>query len=222
MNEYLQKSYLRRIIEGCESLEVPIIDDDGVNIGVMHPITKKHLQSDYIIEKMTNWRNQYKMFFLTQFNATPSRTKQWLENMVLSNSDQMLFLIYCKDILKGHFGFKALNEDSVFLDNLMRGEPGGHPLLMKYAVSTLVDWLFNVMQVNEIYGYIFANNATAIKLHRDLGFSFTDKIPLLKHIDGDDIKWSIGKAGELSPDYHYYWKIRKMRNQQINEIVALP
>lgn len=222
VNEKLQKEYLLRIIEGNESLVIPICDDNGVDIGVMRPVTKMHLQSNDVIEKMTNWRNQYKTFFLTQFNATPARTKQWLEKVVLSNPTQLLFLIYYRDTLIGHYGFKELDEDSAFLDNGMRGERGGHPLLMKYAASTLVEWLFDVMRVTEVYGYIFANNAMAIRLHRDVGFTFAEKFPLQKQVDGEEIKWVVGKAGERSPDNHYYQKVIMTRNSKMGKPVALP
>ncbi len=207
MNEKLQKEYLSRIIEGDESLVIPIYDDNGAEIGVMRPITKLHLQYNDIIEKMTNWRNQYNTFFLTQFNATPERTKQWLKTVVLSDPTRLLFLIYYRDKLIGHQGFKELRGDSVFTDNLLRGERDGHPSLMRYAGSTLVEWLFDFMQVNEVYGYLFANNAMAIKLNRDVGYSFLEKFPLQKQVDGEEIKWVVGKAGELSPDNHYYQKI---------------
>jgi RimJ/RimL family protein N-acetyltransferase len=215
MNEKLQKEYLLKIIEGNEQLAIPICDDNGTATGgVMRPITKMQLQSNDIIEKMTNWRNRYKAFFLTQFNATPMRTKEWLEKMVLSDPTQLMFLIYHEDTLIGQYGFKELTSDSVFLDNLLRGERGGHPLLMRYAVSALIKWLFDVMEVNSVYGYTFANNAMALKLNRDVGFSFTEKIPLQKQVDGEGIKWVVGRAGEPSPDNHYYQKIVMTRNSK--------
>lgn len=215
MNTQQQKEYLVRIIEGKESLVIPICDDQGADIGAMRPITKMHLQSNDVMEKLTNWRNQYKTFFLSQFNATPVRTKQWLQKAVLSNPDQLLFLIYYGETLMGQYGFKDLDGDSAFLDNLIRGERGGHPLLMKYAVSALVKWLFDVMEVNMVYGYTFANNAMALKLNKDVGFICTEKLPLRKQVEGDEIKWVVGKAGELSPDNHYYQKIVMTRNSKI-------
>ena len=222
MNKKLQKEYLSRIIEGEESLVIPICDDNGADIGVIRPITKMHLQSNDVIEKLTNWRNQYKTFFLTQFNATPARTKQWLENVVLSDPTRLLTLIYYRDSLMGHYGFKELSGDSVFTDNLLRGERGGHPSLMRYAVSTLVEWLFDTMRVNEVYGYVFANNAMAIRLNRDVGYCFLETFPLRKQVNGEEIKWVVGKAGEPSPDNKYYQKIVMTRNSKMGKPVALP
>lgn len=207
MDKRYRQEYLSRIVEGVELLEIPIHDYHGTKLGILRPVTKNILQFDEVIEKMTLWRNQNKVHFLTQFHATPERTKQWLANVVLTDSTRMLFLIYSGETLMGHYGFKCLRDDDVEVDNLLRGERGGHPLLMRFAVSALVVWLFNVMRVNEVYGYIFANNAMALKLHKDLGFSFVDKIPLLKQVDGDEIKWIAGKAGELSPDNRYCQKV---------------
>lgn len=214
MNNQQQKEYVERVIEGKEPLVIPIRDDQGAEIGTLRPITKAQLQAGDVIEKMTNWRNQYKAFFLSQFTATPERTRQWLEKTVLANPSQLLFLIYHGETLIGQYGFKDLDGGSAFLDNLLRGERGGHPMLMKYAVSALAGWLFDAMQVEMVYGYTFANNAMALKLNRDAGFSCVEKLPLRKQVDGDGIKWVVGKAGETSPDNHYYQKIVMTRGSK--------
>jgi RimJ/RimL family protein N-acetyltransferase len=178
----------------------------------MRPITNLHLQDSYVVEKMTDWRNKYRNFFLTQFNATPERTKKWLEKVVLSNPSQLLFLIYYGETLMGQYGFKDLNSVPAFLYNLIRGERGSHPKLMKYSVSASIEWLFDVMQINVVYGYTFVNNAMALKLNREVGFSCTEKLPLRKQIEGDEIRWVVGKAGELSPDNYYYQKLVMRRD----------
>ena len=212
MDEQQRKEYLSRIIEGNEPLEIPVCDDNGARIGVMRPLTKKHLQSDEIIEKLTNWRNQYKAFFLTQFVATPARTRRWLETVAFSEPTRLLFLIYSEDLLIGHYGFRDLLGDSVLTDNLIRGERSGHPALMRCAVSTVLKWLFDVIQVNLVYGYVFADNAIALKLNRDVGYTFAEILPLRKRVDGDEIKWILGKAGEQNPDNRYCRKLVMMRN----------
>ncbi len=84
--------------------------------------------------------------------------------------------------------------------------------MMKYAVSALIEWLFDRMEVNLVYGYTFANNAMALKLNMEVGFTCVDKYPLQKLVDGDEIKWVVGKSGEQSPDNHYYQKIVITRN----------
>ncbi|MBT3295050.1 MAG: GNAT family N-acetyltransferase [Verrucomicrobia bacterium] len=207
MNEQKRDAYLTGIIEGKESLEIPICDDSSTRIGTMRPLTKKHIQDSDIAEKLTDWRNRYRECFLTQFVATPERTRHWLKTIAFSESNRLLFLIYSGDLLIGHYGFRDLSGDSVLADNLLRGERAGHPMLMKYAVLALVKWLFDAMQVNEVYGYIFADNAMGLKLNRDVGFVSTDRLPLQKQVDGDDITWIIGKAGEQSPDDRYYQKV---------------
>ena len=214
MNIEQQKEYVARIIEGKEPLVIPVRDESGAEIGTLRPITRAQLGAGDVIEKMTNWRNQYKAFFLSQFTATPERTRQWLEKAVLANMSQLLFLIYHGETLIGQYGFKDLDGESAFLDNLLRGERGGHPMLMKYAGSALAGWLFDAMQVRMVYGYTFANNAMALKLNRDAGFSCVEKYPLRKEVAGDEVKWVVGKAGEPSPDNHYYQKIVMTRESK--------
>jgi len=212
VNQVNQKEYLLNVIEGGVLLELPIYDGGGEVVGMMRPVTKIQPQSEEVIAKITAWRNKYKKFFLTEFNATTFRTKKWLENEVLSEPTRLLFLIYSQETIIGHYGFKDLVEESVLLDNAVRGERGGHPMLMMFAAQALITWLFDVMQVNEVYGYTFANNPMGLRFNRDLGFTFTEKIPLLKQVEGEEVKWVIGKPGESSPDNHYYQKLVMYRD----------
>ena len=220
MRAQSQKKYLSTIINEEEYLKILIYDDLDNNIGMMRPFTLSDLNSHEIIKKITSWRNKYKLFFLTQFQATPYRTKKWLEKVVLVQQNQLMFLIYNKENLIGHYGFKDLDKHSAFLDNAMRGERGGHPMLMKYAAIALMKWLFNVMCVDEIYGYTFANNAMGLRLNKELGFDFVDKYPLHKQAEGNEVKWIIGKAGESSSDNHYYQKIVLNRNSKMGRLLT--
>lgn len=201
------QEYIARIVAGREKLEIPIRDETGAEIGAMRPVTTAHLQSDEILESMTRWRIQYRAFFLTQFPATAERTRRWLERVVLPNPAQLLFLIYSGGQLIGQYGFKEYDGRSAFVDNLLRGERGGHPLLMRHAVVSLVNWLFDVLQVEQAYGYVFADNAMSLKLHQDVGFAFAERLPLRKQVDGEETRWVIGRAGETSPDNRYYQKV---------------
>ena len=198
---------LARIATCREKLEIPIRDEAGAEIGRLCPVTTAHLQAGDILESMSRWRNQYRAFFLTQFPATAERTQRWLERVVLPNPAQLLFLIYSGGQLIGQYGFKEFNGSSAFVDNLLRGERGGHPLVMRCAVVSLVNWLFDVLRVEQAYGYVFADNAMSLKLHRDVGFAFAEKLPLRKQADGEEIRWVVGQAGETSPDNRYYQKV---------------
>ncbi len=93
----------------------------------------------------------------------------------------------------GQYGFKDLDGDSASLDNLLRGERGGHPLLMKYAVSTLIKWLFDVMEVDMVYGYTFANNAMALKLNQDVGFSVPKNSPCSSRLRAKKLNGSLAR-----------------------------
>ncbi|WP_198266385.1 GNAT family N-acetyltransferase [sulfur-oxidizing endosymbiont of Gigantopelta aegis] len=213
MNDKQETDYIKKISMGDEVLEIIIYDDQANEIGLLRALNKKDLFNETMIKKITDWRNSNKEFFLTQFNATSERTRQWLENTVLSSATQMMFLIYSEGTLLGHYGFKELSNESVLLDNAMRGERGGHPKLIEYAALALIKWLFEMFEVNEIYGYIIAKNPMAIKLNRALGFTFKEKLPLHKEIDGDETKWLMGKQGDTSQSNDYFQKIVMMRSE---------
>ena len=207
MNEQLRKEYWSRIVEGNVPLVIPINDDNGAEIGVLRPITKMHLQSNDVIEKMTNWRNQYKTFFLTQFNATPERTRRWLEEVVLKDNTRLLFLIFTPTKLVGHYGFKKLSPDSVEIDNLIRGEVGGHPKLIYYAEISLIKWLFTTFEVKKIYGFALADNFMALNLHKSVGFRLTELVPLKRLEVRGDVHLKMDIPGDPSPDGLYSQKI---------------
>ncbi len=123
---------------------------------------------------------------------------------MLPNPSQLLFLIHADHTLVGQNGFKELQHDSVFADNLLRGERLGHPGLMVFAVTALTNWLFATLDVTRINGFVFSDNATSLMLHKHVGFSFGDKFPLIRNVIGEETHWAIGKLGSISPDNKYY------------------
>lgn len=198
---------LRDVIEGRRGLSLELSAPSGEAIGHMVPVTQAHLADDFVIGKLTEWRNRNMGRFLTQFVATPERTRRWLGDVVLRTPGQMMFLVYAGDRLVGHYGFKDLTRDDVLLDNAMRGEPGGHPALLTAAGRALNEWLFGTAGVRTIYGYVLADNAPALMMNRQLGFGGWTKHALVKQSRDGEVRWSIGEANAASPDGAYCYKI---------------
>ena len=65
MRAQSQKKYLSTIINEEEYLKILIYDDLDNNIGMMRPFTLSDLNSHEIINKITGWRNKYKLFVNT-------------------------------------------------------------------------------------------------------------------------------------------------------------
>ena len=204
---------LDSILSGAEAMELRLCDEIGTPIGVMRPVTAWHLDQTNIMERLTEWRNANMNKFLTQFEGSPERTKAWVQNVLLKSRGQMLFLVYDQnDLLVGHFGFKNLTSQSVLLDNAIRGERGGHPKLFVFAGKALVQWLWRETSVQQIDGYVMADNASSIMMNRQIGFTGWTRLPLLKRIIGGDTHWYMGKEGQASPEGRFCYSISIYRS----------
>ncbi len=187
-----------------DAIELPLYEEDGQRIGVMRPLIERHLDQMDVIKKMTDWRNANMSNFLTHFDATPVRTRAWVQNMLIKKREQMLWLVYDQgDNLVGHFGFKNLTTKSVLLDNAMRGERQGHPKLFVVAGKSLMQWLWQATSVQRINAYVMADNVPSITMNRQIGFQGWVRHPLIKEIIEGDTHWAIGEEGGNSPDGRY-------------------
>jgi hypothetical protein len=196
---------LDAILAGTEAVELPLFDQEkGHRIGAMRPLTSRHLDQIDVIQKLTDWRNANMANFLTHFEATPVRTRAWVQNVLLKNRGHMLWLVYDQiDNLVGHFGFKNLTLQSVLLDNAMRGERQGHPKLFVIAGKSLIQWLWKATSVQRIDAYVMADNVPSIMMNRQIGFQGWVRHPLIKRTIEGDTHWDIGGEGETSADGRY-------------------
>lgn len=200
--------FIGDVINDKIQLSIEIIDDDNKVIGCLKPITRSTINDEFIIKKLTKWRNGAMQFFLTQFIATSKRTKNWLANTVLDDNKRILFIIYDDSgNAIGNCGFTKLNESLAEIDNLIRGERLGDPRIIFYAEQALINWMFKKFKINEIIGYIFSDNIIPMLIHKEIGFSIKEKIPLTKKIIINEICWKEVKSGNVSHDNKYQFKI---------------
>ena len=154
-----------------EKFSIAIKDNNDKVIGSLVLVQKRDANNPIILDALTRWRKKYMKYFLTQFNASTNRTKSWLENIVIPSSDRLLFLILNEDNnLIGNFGIADILFDQCELDNLIRGEKGGHPKLIYFSELSLLKWLFLEKNVKRVNLHVFANNLPTIKLHKSVGF----------------------------------------------------
>tara|TARA_B100000780_G_C21125161_1_gene456279 strand:- start:1953 stop:2615 length:663 start_codon:yes stop_codon:yes gene_type:complete len=220
MND-IQKQIDKILIDDME-LEINILDEKSDIVGLLKPITTRHLECNEIIEKITAWRNLSMENFLTQFEATPDRTRAWIKNILLKEKGQMLFLIYSQNQIIGHYGFKELTTDDVLLDNAMRGEEGGDPKLLVNSGKAIVEWLFSKANVTKVRAEVMSENVPSIMLTTRIGFTNRTRHPLKKIIVNDETKWLIGDEGEISAldKYCFNYSISKYdfeHNKNINK-----
>ncbi|MEO7359686.1 MAG: GNAT family N-acetyltransferase [Gemmatimonadaceae bacterium] len=199
------------IVRGDDELLIPIRDDHKATVGWLTPITIWSLNDCVLMESISRWRNNASRSFLTHFDATPERTRQWLQNVVLRDSARLLFLIHSTTKLIGHFGFRNLTLEAAELDSLVRGESGGHPQLMHLAEVAMVQWMFSALGISSLYGYVVEGNWQALELHARVGFRHAELIPLCREVRGTETAFVMGEAGGKSPDDLYSRKITLSR-----------
>ena len=166
------KNYWKKVISDEERLVIDVSTYDGISIGQLFPLTEKSLDNDFIINALTSWRKKYIKFFFTEFEPKNLRTIAWLEKTVLKNDNQMLFLIYCEGCLIGQYGFKNLTEKTVLMDNLIRGETGGHPKLIERSMMALISWLFMNFNIDNVTGSILSDNPSAMIVNKAVGLEY--------------------------------------------------
>lgn len=198
--------FRQAVVGDNASLHIPIALATGQHIGSLVAVSNATLARNDVIDAFTRWRTTYGRFFLTQFTPTPERTRNWLK-AILADERRMLFTIHSGDSLIGHYGFRDLHDGSAELDNLLRGERGGHPGLMQATVLALSRWLFARLDVHTVFGHILADNPVALKLHTDAGFTLGDKRPLTLVEEDKKTRWEVGEAGHASPQQKYYQQV---------------
>ncbi len=196
--------WIKAVKSGREALSIDVPGPGGEIIGFLEPVTAAHIADPELPARMTRWRNAAQRFFLTRFPGSPERTRAWLESSVLSEPGRMLFLVRSPKKLVGQCGFIGLNRESAELDNLIRGEMGGHPRLMYYAEAALLSWIFESLDLSTISAGVLSENPMAGDLHASLGFRVCEVLPLSRSEEDGACRLTPGRAGEPSADGLYY------------------
>lgn len=196
MDEISIKELVRRIKNDnnptAKRFKIDILDDEGFKIGSLNPIDNRFANDQGVIDKLTKWRKMFKNFFLTQFTPTPERTKNWLESFVLPSDNRVLFLVHTdKDDIIGNFGVCDICENRAELDNLLRGEMGGHPQLIYFAELAILRWLFRDLEIPNVILHVFSNNYKTTALHESIGFRTVAFNHLIKEESENELRYVV-------------------------------
>ena len=168
----------RRIIREMKSIEpsdascrVSITNDTREVIGYLIPVGPELARQNGLAAILCGWRQKMMRYYLTQFKASPERTLTWLQQTVVLDDTRLLFLITTAEgKMIGHIGLCNISGQSVELDNLVRGERGGHPRLIFYAEVAVLDWAICILQLKKLYLCQFTDNNFGTALHNSIGF----------------------------------------------------
>lgn len=93
-------------------------------IAVIRSIEARDLIDVNLIRALTHTRTQNQNRFLSQFSATPERTKAWMSRM-LDAEKHVLFLIEIEGKCVDHHGINSENENAVELDKTISEKENG-------------------------------------------------------------------------------------------------
>jgi RimJ/RimL family protein N-acetyltransferase len=191
-------------LQSAARFTLPIFNDQALQIGKLVCIDQGLANTDSILSDLTAWRQKYMAYFLSQFQATPSRTQTWLNNIVIPSPDRILFLIQTNESeFIGNFGICNIQAESLELDNLIRGKPGGDRKLIYYAEIAMLSWAFGTIGRNTVCLHVFSNNEKTIALHTKIGFQPYQIMPLYGKQDGEFLRYSKAPDQGTAVDFSY-------------------
>ncbi|MCL2927326.1 MAG: GNAT family N-acetyltransferase [Trichodesmium sp. MAG_R01] len=176
---------------------------------ILRPIaTKPEALNPDDIRCLTEWRNRCVKSFLTEFQATESRTTRWLTETVQSNDQKILFMV---DDLNGRtFGYMGLDfinweTGDGEADAIVKGQQAP-PGTMKIALQTLLSWALSQLGLSSLRVRVRSDN-TALEFYQKVGFTEKCRVPLRRIDELDMIRWvedASLKSADLSLVYMSY------------------
>lgn len=190
--------------------------EDGMPIKIpnpdhftLRPLGKRDIESKALIRNLGLWRAKNSRWFPSKFKVTSARTKKWLDELVVNNTDRILFIIEDeKNKQYGHLGFYRYDQsnNSCELDNVVRGVVDVAGLMTK-CVNALVAWGFANLGIDHIYLTTFEDNEKALKLYRRCGFKIYKRVGLVKKKKGNEYVWEKAKNQKSSKFARYEIKM---------------
>ncbi len=174
--------------EEAFAARVVVLDKEQNVIGALVPVGEWILADEAKIEQIRLWRQRTMRMFLTQFESTFEKTFGYLQNLSINQQGRIFFLLYDdKNRFVGHIGIAGVDGKNGELDNLVRGVDGGHPRLVYFAEVALLNWCFQNLGIVESDVRVLSYNWLVLSLHEEVGYKYTENIPLKKITKDDGI-----------------------------------
>jgi hypothetical protein len=191
--------WLLDVKQGVRPLVVPIMDEQGDQLGELRPITVAHLQDEALLERFVVWRNQHRFGYLDQRPVTLAGVRRYVEDVVY-NPTRVSFLAYCDGRPIARMGAVRIGPHEHESDGLVRGERGGGMQFVHRAQLTGMVLLFRALNQTSIISRVLSTNDLARESCTSLGYDMTPVVSApvyrIRCVDGDTIETN-GRAEEL-------------------------
>jgi RimJ/RimL family protein N-acetyltransferase len=159
-------------------------------------LTADRNEDKNIIQLLSDWRKKHEIWFPSQFEVTPERTKKWFEERVIGASDRLLFMIEVNGEFVGHVGLFRFNfNDRVCdIDNILRGVDK-YPGIIESAINNMMQWGKKEFGLEGYTLETASDNDRALKLYERMGFKEAKRVPLIKTNKNNCIEWAEAPEG---------------------------
>jgi len=173
---------LKNPAEGADGARISIRNRSNETIGFLRPITRHLALNDETVGLLCRWRERNKSFFLSQYENSSGRTRQWLNDVLLPDDARILFLVETESGEPlGTSGVSSVTETDAELGNVLRGRRGGPSQLFFFGEIALLSWCFWMLAINRMYLNVFCHNSRALDFYGSIGFSRACVRALTKH-----------------------------------------
>ena len=161
------------------------------------------------VESLTDWRNRHVRSFLTEFDATVPRTRNWLTTMVDRDDSRLLFMLEDRDsgLVIGYLGLAFIDWHAgrAEADSVVRGAEG-HAGAMSCALSGLLRWARSELGLISFGVRVLADNP-ALSFYVKQGFRESRRASLARVVRQGEIAWQeIDGPGDRELVYMEYFE----------------
>lgn len=196
-------------IPGCDYVLEPIVCSDETLI------------RDDIVAMLTSARREHSQSFLTYFDPTDQRTKDWLLNVVGPDDSRVIFSVRSlqERRLYGFLGVASgdSEEDSIEVDSVARHGSSRVPGLMRKSLVELIDWIQSSTQIRDVRVRVLSD-VRAREFYRACGFVPIKEVPLYEvhdasgHLTALSELWHPSAARSTRTLLHMRWHEEECRS----------
>lgn len=160
----------------------------GVRLRVVPTQPGRVLDAD--VEVLTRWRNRFVTSFLTEFEATPARTAEWLQRVVGPDNSRILFMVEAPDGVRiGYMGLAFIDWGEGYgeADAVVRGVDGW-PGIMGTGLRALLGWARFALGLRRIGVRVRSDNP-ALGWYVRLGFREIRREALRRSVSAGMVSW---------------------------------